>query len=106
MTEWGPYNFNYPLIWNNNPADSTDYVEFSVLGPKGKWKILLTKGLTDVINNYNSFPAKIFAKRIKDSNTDIEIQAVYTGDSFVDEFGNKITSSKKYLFHFKSRLQR
>src|SRR5688572_2451369 len=28
ITEWGPYDFRSPLIWNTNPADSSDIMRF------------------------------------------------------------------------------
>ncbi|HYO22265.1 MAG TPA: right-handed parallel beta-helix repeat-containing protein, partial [Flavisolibacter sp.] len=35
MTEWGPYDFRYPMIWNTNPTDTTGLMEFDNMAPKG-----------------------------------------------------------------------
>jgi hypothetical protein len=48
MTEWGPYNFQYPIIWNTNPTDTSGKMEFDVLGPKGEWKIISVKGVEQI----------------------------------------------------------
>lgn len=43
----GFYNFQYPIIWNNNPTDS-GIMQFDVFGPKGTWKIISSKGLEKI----------------------------------------------------------
>ena len=45
ITEWGPYDFRSPVIWNTNPTDTTDIMKFDLIGPKGKWKIKKFKGV-------------------------------------------------------------
>lgn len=111
ITEWGPYDFRYPLIWNTNPTDSSGEMEFEVLGPKGKWKIISAKGLEafvpianeGVTENYlaNSFTGR----KKKGARTDIEIIAEYNGPAFTDAFGNKIPANKPYRFYFRKFFQ-
>lgn len=104
ITEWGPYNFQYPIIWNTNPTD-TSSMKFDVLGPKGKWKIVSVKGLENVSTMNGSTPASITAKKIKSGRTDVELVAEFTGASFTDQFGNKIPANKPYRFSFKKFFQ-
>ncbi|MFN2438589.1 MAG: right-handed parallel beta-helix repeat-containing protein [Chitinophagaceae bacterium] len=58
ITEWGPYNFQYPIIWNNNPTD-TGTMQFDVLGPKGAWKIISSRGLKKHISEKRCITCKI-----------------------------------------------
>ncbi len=105
VTEWGPYNFSYPLIWNTNPGDTSGLMQFDVLGPKGKWKIISMKGLQTVSIKSGSFPVKITAQKAKNIAIDIEIAAEYLGEGFIDQFGNKIAAGRPYRFFFKKRFQ-
>ena len=105
VTEWGPYNFSYPLIWNTNPGDTSGLMQFDVLGPKGKWKIISMKGLQTVSIKSGSFPVKITAQKAKNIAIDIEIAAEYLGEGFIDQFGKKIAAGRPYRFFFKKRFQ-
>lgn len=105
VTEWGPYDFRYPLIWNTNPTDTSNTMQFDVLGPKGKWKVISMTGVEMDEMVVDTFPNKFFAKKLPDSRTDIEIVAEYSGTSFVDQFGNKIPASTAYRFAFRKFFQ-
>src|SRR5258706_2475731 len=65
VTEWGPYAFRYPLIWNTNPTDTSASMSFTLFGPKGKWKIVSLKGVccSSEITQGNGFPANILFKK-------------------------------------------
>ncbi|HYK55482.1 MAG TPA: PA14 domain-containing protein [Flavisolibacter sp.] len=52
-----------------------------------------------------SFPSKITVQKEKQSKTDIEIIAEYTGEAFIDQFGNKQSTKKPYRFAFKKFFQ-
>jgi hypothetical protein len=105
ITDWGPYDFRYPVLWNTNPADTSGTMQFDLLGPKGKWKIISVKGVDSVSVKKGSFPAKITVQKQKQSKTDIEIIAEYTGEAFTDQFGNKQAAKKPYRFAFKKFFQ-
>jgi hypothetical protein len=105
VNEWGPYDFNYPLIWNTNPTDSTGLLQFDLLGPKGKWKLVSVKGLSNLSANTGSFPAHIQAQKEPSAKTDMEVIAEYVGEGFTDQFGNKVPSYKPYRFAFKKFFQ-
>lgn len=103
MTEWGPYNFRYPLIWNRTPADSSGWMEFELLGPKGKWVIKNRKGLDSLSLVKGTFPAVVKARRTK--GRDIRLELEYTGAAFTGPFGEKIASGKKYSFQYREYFQ-
>jgi parallel beta-helix repeat protein len=108
ITEWGPYDFRYPIIWNTNPIDTGNVMRFDLLGPKGKWKIVSLKGVCcpSGITKGNSFPAQIIFKKLPAAGkTDIEIMMEYTGPSFIDQFGNIVPANKPYRFSFKKFFQ-
>ena len=105
ITEWGPYDFQYPLIWNTNPADTTGEMKFEILGPKGKWKIRSFKGVENVSLTTGAFPATITAKKVKANKTDIQINLEYTGESFTTEFGQTVGANKPHAFSYKKYFQ-
>jgi parallel beta-helix repeat protein len=105
MTEWGPYNFGYPLLWNSNPTDSSDTLRLDLLGPKGKWKVISARGVEGLSARSGSFPAQLTAAKTASERTDIEVIAEYTGPTFTDGLGNKIAANKPHRFAFRRFFQ-
>lgn len=90
ITQWGPYNFNYPLLWLKQ-IDSTGSYHFEVLGSIGNWKIKNITGFEITEKGADSFPSFLVAKPIPNIVFK-EIRLEYEGDVFIDQFG-KISSS-------------
>jgi parallel beta-helix repeat protein len=105
ITEWGPYDFRYPLIWNTNPTDTTGEMKFEILGPKGKWRIKSFKGVENISLTNGTFPAIITAKKVKADKTDIQINLEYTGVSFTTQFGEAVVANKPHVFSYKKYFQ-
>jgi parallel beta-helix repeat protein len=105
ITEWGPYDFRSPIIWNTNPTDTTDVMKFDLIGPKGKWKIKKFKGVKDISLMNGIFPATITATKITGSRTDIMIELEYIGATITTQFGETIAAAKPYVFSFKKFFQ-
>ncbi len=108
ITEWGPYDFRYPLIWNSNPVDTSAWMEFELLGPKGKWVIKNRKGLDSLSAVKGVFPAKLRGKRTgtgRGGSRDIELELEYTGEAVTGPFGEKTAAGKKYPFRFTQFFQ-
>ncbi|HMU47567.1 MAG TPA: right-handed parallel beta-helix repeat-containing protein [Chitinophagaceae bacterium] len=105
ITEWGPYDFRYPLIWNTNPVDSGNIMNFDLLGPGGNWVIKNFKGVNNISATNGSFPATVSAEKIAGAKTDIVIELEYTGPGMVTPFGDVIKSGKPYPFFFKKFFQ-
>lgn len=105
MTEWGPYDFRYPILWNSNPTDTTGTMEFDVLGPKGRWKIVSVKGAGTYQAEGDSFPGKLRVIKKAGEKQDIEITAEYRGPAFTDVFGNPAAAKKPYRFRYKKFFQ-
>ena len=105
ITEWGPYDFRYPIIWHTNPGDTSDTLYFDLLGPKGKWRIVSVKGVESVSIKNGELPAKLSALKTGAEKLDIEVIAEYRGEAFTDQFGNKIPANKPYRFSYKKFFQ-
>src|SRR5690606_11749998 len=105
MTEWGPYDFRSPIIWNSNPKDTTGIMHFDILGPAGNWKIKSAKGIDSITASGITFPASITAKKQKAEKTDISIELEYTGEEIVTPFGQTIAAGEPYVFKFSKFFQ-
>ena len=105
ITEWGPYDFRSPIIWNTNPTDTTGVMKFELIGPKGKWKIKRFKGVKDISLMNGSFPATITAVKTSNSRTDILIELEYIGSAVTTTFGENIVAGKPFTFSFKKFFQ-
>lgn len=105
ITEWGPYDFRYPIIWNTNPVDDGDTMRFDLLGPKGKWKIKKVKGVSAVSANSGVFPASITAVKTEGDRTDILIELEYSGAAITTATGEKIPAGKTSIFRYRKFFQ-
>jgi hypothetical protein len=101
VTEWGPYDFQYPIIWNTNPTEKGDTMKFVLLAPGGNWKIAGSKGIADVSKTTGRFPDSIMVVKEKAGLTDIKIELDYTGPAFTTAFGEKRGGSQPYRFSFR-----
>lgn len=97
ITEWGPYNYRYPIIFLKK-TDSNNVYYFDVLGPKGSWKITGSQDVKNISQSSGTFPAQITAQKNGD---DVQLQLSYTGGTFTDAFGNTQTGGKARSFSFR-----
>jgi parallel beta-helix repeat protein len=105
VTEWGPYDFRSPIIWNTNPTDSSGLMTFSLLGPKGNWVVKSSRGVKNISQMTGEFPSTISAERIQGDRTDIYIELEYKGPAIINPFGTAIAAGKPYKFYFKKFFQ-
>ena len=105
ITEWGPYDFRSPVIWNRNPADSGSIMIFELKGPPGKWKIKSFRGLDSFSLMKGTFPETITAKKIKGQRTDIYVELEYSGASITTPMGVSWPKDKPYIFKFRKFFQ-
>ena len=106
MTEWGPYDFNYPILWHTNPTDVSDTMKFELKGPAGgKWIIKSLKGVTSVLKASGTFPASITVLKDKTDSINRRIDVEYIGPAFTDPFGNIVPANKPWRFSFKKFFQ-
>ena len=90
ITNWGPYNFEYPIIWLTN-IDSTGLYHFEVLGNiTASWRLQSISGFIIVDRLTGVFPATFTA--LPTSNTEAAIISrnivfEYTGPEYTNQFG-------------------
>lgn len=103
ITNWGPYNFEYPLVWLKS-IDSTGLYHFEVLGSiTASWRLHSMNGFTIVDSLTGVFPATFTA--LPTSNTGAatttkNIVFEYTGPDYTNQFG--VTQKSGSLFSFNS----
>lgn len=105
MTEWGPYDFRSPMIWNTNPTDTSSVMKFDLLGPPGKWLIKNFRGVKNISARQGVFPATLTAEKIKGERTDILIELEYTGAAITTQLGEPVAAGKRSGFHFRKFFQ-
>ena len=90
ITNWGPYNFEYPLIWLTN-IDSTGRYHFEVLGNiAASWRLYSISGFTITDSLTGVFPAVFTALLTNNLNAvpaPKEIVFEYTGPDYKNVFG-------------------
>jgi parallel beta-helix repeat protein len=97
ITEWGPYNYRYPIIFLKK-IDSNGVYYFDVLGPKGKWKIKSSLGVNNITETEGAFPAQITAKK---NGEDVQLNMEFTGDAFADQLGAIHPAGQPQQFAFR-----
>lgn len=97
ITEWGPYNFQYPIVFLKN-IDSNGIYHFDVMGPKGSWRIKTSTGVNYYGATEGKFPSAITAQK---TGEDVSIVMEYNGEKFVDQFGKTQTLQMPYEFSFR-----
>jgi parallel beta-helix repeat protein len=96
MTEWGPYDFRSPILWQTK-KDSNE-IHFDILGPEGTWKIKSLQGIDSLSATSGTVPGKL--KAYVDRNKTIDIRLVYTGGPVVSPFGKKYAAGSAYPFGY------
>ncbi len=97
ITEWGPYNFSYPVIFLKK-IDSNNVYHFGVLGAAGKWKIKNTNDVSGISATSGTFPSEITAQK---TGVDVQIEMEYAGPAFTDMFGKYQNAASPYTFSFR-----
>lgn len=87
ITPWGPYNFEYPMLWLKS-IDSTGIYHFEVLGKTGSWNIKELNGFEIVEKGKDSFPSSMIAKPVTNSYVKY-IRLAYEGPSYINQFGKE-----------------
>jgi hypothetical protein len=95
VNEWGPYNYEYPLIWLRETNDEK-YI-FALFGPEGNWFIKSASGFRNGSIQSGSFPNSLLADRT-DITENASIELEFIGQSFIDHFGQEHQKGVPYLF--------
>lgn len=101
MTEWGPYDYRYPLLWRSNPVDSSGVYQFELLGPAGKWKLVSARGIRLLTDSSGTVPGVLRAERAEGPVEDVVIELEFTGGMLTDPFGRVVPAGKPYRFGYR-----
>lgn len=85
ITQWGPYNFQYPLLWLQS-VDSTGLLHFEVLGKTGHWQVKSMAGYELVSKGADSFPSVLIVRPLS-NQINKSIRLIYTGPAYTNQFG-------------------
>jgi len=96
ITEWGPYDYRYPIIFLKK-VDSNNVYHFDILGPKGTWVVKNSNDLRHITGMEGTFPAEISAQK---TGTDVQLQIEYSGETFTGRFGREQPAGN-YIFSFR-----
>ncbi len=105
ITEWGPYDFRYPIIWQTNPTDTASVMKFEILGSGGSWQLKSSRGIKNISAVSGVFPALITAEKNSSGRADILLELEYSGSAFITQFGEKISAGKPHVFRFRKFFQ-
>ncbi len=95
ITEWGPYDFTYPLARLRQVEDST--LTFALFGPQGNWKVIGGDGITSISRKTGAMPATLvltFDPEVKARRVKLE----FIGEAFTTPFGDPWPRGKPYAF--------
>jgi hypothetical protein len=108
VDEWGPYDFKYPVLWPRSVVNvgreqrggSVMEQKFEILGPKGKWKVLQTRGVSGVSAYSGTVPGTITARIEGGQAGDVLIELQYTGGETHDYRGVRTAAGKPVKFSY------
>ena len=104
MTEWGPYDFRSPLIWNLRPGSSSDTLRLEVIGPAGQWRLASFRGVKNISVTHGVMPTLMTAVKTNKKGEDVFIELVYNGRAFINPFGKKVAAGQRYRFFYRINL--
>lgn len=99
VNEWGPYDFNYPLIWLREKNDNQ--YTFAIFGPEGNWKLTSGEGFTSSSQQTGSMPTSLVLTKDKNFRGKASVNLDFIGSEFKDQFGKINERGKPYVFNFK-----
>ena len=100
ITEWGPYDQQYPLIWLKE-IDKEGLYHFEVLGKSGKWSIKKVEGFEITEKGTQEFPSSLVAK-VDQQESYKKIVLNYDGPSYRDPFGKIQDSNANASFQYQT----
>jgi hypothetical protein len=102
MTDWGPYDYSYPIIWHSNPVEKSDTLKLELIGLDGTWKLKKQKGLRVISAENGKFPSSIWAIKGKGEKVDIDMELEYSGNlGHYTKFGEWIGPKKVIPVRFR-----
>jgi parallel beta-helix repeat protein len=101
MTEWGPYDYRYPLVWRTNPLDTSGRLQFDLLGPAGRWRVIGSRGIQGLSKGAGSFPDSLSARKIPGHTGDVFLELEYIGSKIFGQMGDSLAAGRLSRFYFR-----
>lgn len=106
MTEWGPYDYRRPLIWQQNPAENTDTIKLKLLGPAGRWTFKKPSGARLLSRRTAGTGDSLLLIRTGDPDSQqIKLSAKFKGEAGTSFDGWPIEAGKKQDVVFRHFFQ-
>ena len=102
INEWGPYNFNYPLIWLRETNDNQ--YTFAIFGPEGNWKLTGGEGFIGSSQQTGAIPTSIILTKDKNFKGNAFAKLEFIGSEFKNQFGKTNERGRPYVFKFEEKL--
>ena len=99
MSEWGPYDFQRPLLWKG-PVTANGLQKFSIYGPKGKWKLVESKGVKATTQS-GTVPGSILVQPVAGSDGNQTLVLEYVGKETKDDWGRITPAGKPVRFDWR-----
>jgi hypothetical protein len=99
VDDWGPYDFKRPLLWQREETGTNGTRRFEVLGPKGTWRVVSTKGAT-LSAQSGSVPGFVDVTFDPNKATNTDIVLEYTGAATTDVKGNTTPAGRPVRFGY------
>lgn len=116
VDEWGPYDFQRPILWlrgvtalgggvavdaagKQTTGQATTTYHFEILGPQGKWRVKNLRGAT-LSAQSGSVPGKVTATMPAGRAADLAIELEYTGAATTDVRGVQTPAGRPVAFGF------
>ena len=93
VDEWGPYDFQSPLLWprgktiGNDSDESRTKYRFDVLGPSGKWHVKSSRGIAYWSAQSGNVPGTVDVELEPGKAVDMQMELEYTGAATTDYRG-------------------
>lgn len=98
VTEWGPYDWQSPLLW---PVDSSRRtpLPLRVLGPAGRWRVVGRRGIAALSNSSGAVGDTIAVTPAPGAD-DWRLELEYRGGAVVSPRGEKSAAGAPYRFSY------
>ena len=117
VDEWGPYDFRSPVLWpralvqiKGGRADiatgrtvTTDPAidqHFEVLGPKGTFRVVQTRGVNGVSTYNGTVPGTLVVRMDTGQVSDMFVELEYKGEATTDYKGNRTLAGQPVRFSY------
>ncbi|AIE84546.1 right-handed parallel beta-helix repeat-containing protein [Fimbriimonas ginsengisoli] len=105
VDEWGPYDFKRPLLWprqdlNPGVTGNVTRKRYEILGPKGRWRLLSSDGVSHVSAQSGSVPGYVDVEMKVGQVGTTKIEMEYVGAATSDYRGVVTPAGKPVRFGF------